>query len=358
MQSKPVKTALCSFGMSGRIFHAPFLAANPGFEVSAVLERTKNESRKAFPHAIIYRSIDDLIADEEIELVIVNTPNVTHFNFAEMALMAGKHVVVEKPFTVTVAEGLRLKELAAEKNCILSVYQNRRYDSDFKTIRKVLASGALGKIAEVEMRFDRYRLEPGAKAHKENPGRGTGNLYDLGSHLIDQAIQLFGMPDRLFADIAILRESSRVDDYFELVLFYENLRIRMHSTYLAMHELPGYVLFGTHGSFVKPKTNVQEERLSAGELPTADDWGVEPRHEAGILTTLANGKPKESIIKSETGNYMTYFDGIHAAIRHQQPVPVSADDAIRVIHIIELAYQSSESGKVLTVNDLFKSASD
>lgn len=346
----PVRTALCSFGMSGRIFHAPFLKVSPLYNCSAVLERTKNESKKYFPGVRIYRSIEELIEDAGIELVIVNTPNFTHFDFAKKALKAGKHVVVEKPFTITAKEGIQLKKLAEKKNKVLSVYQNRRYDSDYRTVKKILGRGDLGMVTEVEMRFDRYKLHPGNKVHKETPGPGTGSLYDLGSHLLDQAIQLFGMPDKIFADIDIIREDSRVDDYFELLLFYPGLRVRIHSTYLALSELPGYVLFGTTGAFVKPKTNIQENRLSAGGMPVGKDWGVEPKAEYGILNTYDGRRRYEKIIVSERGNYMDYYKQLFQTIRNDGAVPVSADDGIKVIHLIEMAYKSSSQKKVLTVD--------
>lgn len=350
----PIRTALCGFGMSGRIFHGPFLKVSPLFDLVAVLERTKNESLQMFPEIRIHRNLDDLLKDKEVELVIVNTPNFTHYEFAKEALNAGKHVVVEKPFTITVREGIQLINLARKKGKILSVYQNRRYDSDYRTIKKVLNKGQLGDVVEVEMRFDRYKLHPGNKVHKETPGPGTGNLYDLGSHLLDQVIQLFGMPEKIFADIDIVRKDSRVDDYFEVLLFYPNLRVRVHSTYLALHELPGYVFFGTTGSFVKSKTNIQEERLAKGEFPNARDWGKEPANEYGVLTQIVGKKKKERIIPSEIGNYMDYYDGMYESIRKGVPVPVSAEDATQVIHLIELAYKSNSQKKVIAVNKFFQ----
>lgn len=351
-KTNPIRTALCSFGMSGRVFHAPFLAVSPLFNLMAVLERTKNESQKRYPQIKIYRDFEELIRDEDVELVIVNTPNFTHFDLAKKALNAGKHVVVEKPFTITLKEGIALKRLAEKKDRILSVYQNRRYDSDYRTIKKVLNKGDLGRIVEVEMRYDRYKLHPGNKAHKETPGPGTGNLYDLGSHLLDQAIELFGMPEKIFADIDIIREDSRVDDYFELLLFYPGLRVRVHSTTLALRELPGYVFFGTTGSFVKSKTNIQEEQLSAGALPVGKNWGVEPRKKYGILNKADGKRRSERIIVSEKGNYMDYYKQLFHAIRNGGNIPVTAEEAMRVIHLIELAYKSNRLNKILDVTKI------
>ena len=202
---KPINTALLSFGMSGVVFHAPLIHVHPGFTLSAVWERTKDLAQKKFPGIKTFRSLEDLLSDPDIELVIVNTPNYTHYEYARKALLAGKHVIVEKPFTVTVAEGEELIVLAKEQAKLLSVYQNRRYDSDYRTLRKILEQGLLGNIAEAEFHFDRYNESLSPKLHKEEPGPGRGALYDLGAHLIDQALQLFGMPQAVFADIQIIK---------------------------------------------------------------------------------------------------------------------------------------------------------
>src|ERR1700690_1684479 len=222
----PINTALCSFGMSGLIFHAPFLKINPGFNFYAVLERTKNLAEEKYPGVKTYRTLENFLADSSIELVVVNTPNNTHYDYTKKALEAGKHVVVEKPFTITADEGSQLIELAKKKNKKLSVYQNRRYDSDYKTIKKIIQQNVLGDIVEVEMHFDRFKEELSSKLHKEIPGPSSGSLYDLGSHLIDQALQLFGIPVKIFADVQAMRPISKVDDYFELLFYYEKMRVR------------------------------------------------------------------------------------------------------------------------------------
>src|SRR6187402_2831851 len=216
----PIKTALLSFGMSGRVFHAPFLHLNPGFELYAIWEREKNLSKALYPDIRVYRSFEEILQDEAVELVVVNTPNYTHYEFTKAVLKAGKHAVVEKPFTVTVEEGLELASLALEVGKKIAVYQSRRYDSDSKTVKKLVEEGLLGAIVEVELHYDRYTVALSPKVHKETPGPGRGLLYDLGSHLLDQVLQLFGMPEAVFADIGIIRPISKVDDYMELVLYY------------------------------------------------------------------------------------------------------------------------------------------
>ena len=347
---KPINTALCSFGMSGWVFHAPFIAADPHFKLYAVWERSKNLAEQKYPGVKRYRTLEEMLADDEVELVIVNTPNVTHYEYAKKALLAGKHIVVEKPFTATAEEAKELIELAKKQNKKLSVYQNRRYDSDYRTIKKVLEEKLLGDVVEAEFHFDRYSEVLSPKQHKEIPVHGTGTLYDLGSHLIDQALQLFGMPDAVFADIRIIRPVSKVDDYFDLLLYYPNVRVRIKSSYLVKEPLPGYVLHGSKGSFIKAKTNVQEEALQAGNVPGTPGWGTEPGSERGLLHTEKDGKTIREYIGSERGNYADYYDGIYEAIRNDKPVPVSGEDALNVIKIIETAFKSSDEKKVIPVD--------
>ena len=339
----PINTALCSFGMSGWVFHAPFINVNPGFNFYAVWERSKNLAEKKYPEVKTYRLLDDMLADDSVELVIVNTPNLTHYEYAKKALQAGKHVIVEKPFTIKVDEGRELIALAEKQNKKLSVYQNRRYDSDFKILKKVAEEKWLGEIVEAEMHFDRFKEELSPKLHKETPGPGSGSLYDLGSHLIDQALQLFGMPEKIFGDIHAIRPISKVDDYFELLFYYKHLRVRLKSSYVVREPLPGYIFHGLKGSFIKSKTDVQETMLVAGISPGQSDWGTEPPSEMGLLHTEKNGQIIRESIQSQQGNYGEYYDGIYQAIRHNKPLPVTAGDGLLVVTIIEAAYKSNEA---------------
>ena len=267
-----IKTALCSFGMSGWVFHAPFIHLHDGFELYAVFERTKNLAAEKYPGIKTFRSLEDMLADEAIELVIVNTPNYTHYEFARLALLAGKHVVIEKPFTNTVAEAEELIALAAKQNKKISVYQNRRWDSDFKTVQKVVHENLLGEIVEAEIHFDRFNEALSYKLHKETPGPGAGILPDLGPHLIDQALQLFGMPEAVFADAINMRSISQVEDYMELLLFYKNLRVRLKGSYLVREALPAYIFHGTKGSFIKPRADVQETDLQKEKRKKGRFW--------------------------------------------------------------------------------------
>jgi predicted dehydrogenase len=345
--TNPINTALCSFGMSGLVFHSPFLTINPHFNFYAVWERTKNVAEQKYPHIKTFRSLETMLADDAIELVIVNTPNYTHYEYAAKSLEAGKHVIVEKPFTINTGQAEKLIAFARKQNRILSVYQNRRYDSDFKTIKKVVNDHLLGEIIEVEMHFDRYRKELSPKLHKEIPGPGAGILYDLGAHLIDQALQLFGKPDKIFADIRIIRPASRVDDYFELLLYYEKLRVRLKASHTVREALPGYILHGLEGSFIKPRTDVQETMLQKGVIPGGKDWGTEPENEAGLLNTQINGEIVRKSVPSFQGNYGEFYDAIYDSIRNNQPLPVTAEEGMEVVRIIETAFESSRVEKVI-----------
>jgi predicted dehydrogenase len=344
-----IKTALCSFGMSGVVFHAPFLHLHNGFELYGVWERSKKIAAQKYPSIKSFDSYEALLNDAAIDLVIVNTPNYTHFDFAKLALLAGKNVIVEKPFCITAGECEQLIELAKEKNKILSVYQNRRYDSDFKIIKQVVTENLLGDIVEAEFHFDRYKEELSPKLHKETPGPGTGLLYDLGSHLIDQALCLFGMPQAVFADITTVRKISLVDDYMELILFYPSLRVRIKSSYVIREPLPSYILHGTKGSFIKLRTDVQETALQAGLTPDAKDWGKEPENEKGLLHTEINGKVVREYLSSKNGNYMDYYEAVYHSIVNGTALPVSAAEGKNVIEIIEKSYQSNREKQVVLV---------
>lgn len=335
--------------MSGWVFHAPFITANPGFHLYGIWERTKNLANEQYPGVKTFRSLEELLADPAVELVVVNTPSATHFDFSRSAMQAGKHCIVEKPFTATADEAKELISLAKKNHCKLSVYQNRRYDSDYRTVKKILDQGLLGRIVEAEIHYDRYTPELSYKTHKETPTPAVGALYDLGSHLVDQSLQLFGMPASLLADLAINRPGSKVDDYFDLKLFYPHHRVTLKCSYYVREALPGYILHGTLGSFIKPKTDVQETDLLAHKKPGGPDWGHEPDDQRGLLHTEMNGKVVKEYIDSERGNYGEFYDAMYKAIRENASVPVSAEDGMNVIRVIEAAYRSNREKKVIWI---------
>ncbi|WP_295121842.1 Gfo/Idh/MocA family oxidoreductase [uncultured Chitinophaga sp.] len=343
----PIKTGLCSYGHSGYVFHAPFIHLHPGFEFTAIVERSKRQAQQRFPEVKVYSSVTEMIEDKSLQLIVVNTPNSTHYEYTKAALLAGKHVIVEKPFTIRAEEGEELAKLAKEKNLTIIVYQNRRYDSDFKIIKKVVESGQLGDVLEAEFHYDRFKEELSYKKHKEVAQPGTGVLYDLGSHLIDQALQIFGFPKAVFGDIRIIRKDSLVDDYFELILYYDQLRVRLKSSYLVRESLPAYILHGRKGSFIKSKSDVQEALLLKGLLPEGADWGAEAPHEWGLIHSEIDGEVVKKYMPSTNGNYMDFYNGVYATLAEGKPNPVTPEQGIDVIRVIEAGFKSSEEGRVI-----------
>ncbi len=342
---KAIQTGLASFGMSGRVFMGPLLGASRHFEVSGITERTKTDSREHFPQAKIYRDFNGLCQDPDLELVIVNTPDHLHYEMAGQALECGKHVVVEKPFTQSSEQAEKLIALAKEKGRILTVFHNRRWDSDFLTVRQVLDQGWLGKLVSFESHFDRFRNYLRENSWKEDPGTGSGTLYDLGSHLIDQALVLFGKPRMVTADIRSLREGGRVDDAFDLWLDYPGKKVKLTGSYLVKEQGPRYILHGQQGSFLKWGTDPQEEALASGKKPGGKAWGKENRKHWGLLHTTMDGKAIRERLPGAHGNYPFFFDNLFKAIRLNEPLAVPPEEAALVVRIIEAAYESEETKK-------------
>lgn len=342
-----VGVALLSFGMSGRVFHAPFIEAHPGFTLVGSWERSNKSIQQFYPQVKSYASLESLLADERVDLVIVNTPTYTHYELTKKVLEAGKHAVVEKAFTATAAEAMELKALAEKMNSKLSVFQNRRWDSDFKTVKHIVDRGVLGNLVEVSFSYDRFNPNLSPKLHKEVPRPGAGVVHDLGPHLIDQALYLFGMPEAVFADISITRPASRVYDYFEILLYYPSWRVRLRAGYFVREPAPSYIIHGTKGSFLKTRADVQEADLQAGKKPLNPDWGVEPKQEQGLLHTEVDGKIIRERIESLPGNYMEYYEGIYQALVHDKQLPVTALDGVQVMRVIDAAFASSEEKRVI-----------
>jgi len=344
---KIFKAGICSFGMSGKLFHAPFLEAHPGFELSAIVERHNNDSKEKYPNAKLYRSVEELCADKELQLIVVNTPTHLHFEQAKLVLNAGKNMVIEKPFAITVKEAEELAALASANNLFLSVYQNRRYDGDYKAVKEVVQQGVLGEIREAEIRYDRYRPSFGGKQHKEGNMPGAGNIYDLSPHLVDQAIQLFGFPKALFADLIKMRDDVGVPDYFELLFYYDRLRVRLKATVIARESSYAYVLQGMKGSFLQQRSDMQEQQLLAGIKPSLESWCPGPAAPDGVLHTEINGEVVRKETTSSPGNYMGYYDDVYKALTGKGPNPVPAADGIMNTRIIEAALESVKEKRVV-----------
>jgi predicted dehydrogenase len=344
-----IKTALLSFGMSGRVFHAPFISLHKGFELLGAWERSKKNIQQHYPSVKSYTSMEELLNDDNVELVIVNTPTYTHYDYAKKALLANKHVIVEKAFTTTVSEAEELKVLAEKRNKKISVFQNRRWDSDFKTFKKVIDDDLLGKLCEVEIHYDRYNLDLSPKQHKEEQNSGSGIVKDLGPHLIDQALFLFGMPQSIFTDVRVTRAVSIVDDYFEILLYYPSLRVRLKAGLIVREAVPAFAAHGEKGSFLKPRGDVQEPTLLKNIKPNLDNWGTEDENLQGLLHTEKDGTIIREKIKTLQGNYYDYYDGVYKAFTENKPMPVTVDDGINVMKIIEAAFKSSNEKRVVNL---------
>ena len=347
-----IKAGVAGYGMSARVFHIPFLTTIDGYEFTTILERSKSESKAKFPDVKIVRTIDELVADPNADLVVVTTPNDTHFEYASKALKAGKHVVLEKPFTNTSEEAKELIGIARSCGKILSVYQNRRYVSDFLTIRDLISKDILGQVHEYSCNFDRYRPDPKPDAWREEPKVGSGILYDLGSHLIDQALVLFGLPNAITADIRSQRPHARVDDYFDIWLDFGFTKAILHSSMLVREMGPRYMVQGTIGSYIKYGDDPQEEKLKKGELPIGDDWGREPKEFEGLLHTEIDGKEVRKHIPSLKGNFGYYYKNLYETIVHGAPLHEKPEQGYNTIRLIELAFQSSDQKKTIACTEL------
>lgn len=332
-----INTGLLAYGMSGKVFHAPFVEAHPAFNFKAIVERSKKLAQVDYPNIISYNSVEDLLADDSIDLVVINTPNYTHYDYAKKALNAGKHILVEKPFTATTTQAKEIFELAKSLGKKALVYQNRRYDSGFNSAKNIIESGKLGKLVEVHFRYDRYRNEIGAKLFKEEPFEASGLSYDLGPHLLDQAISLFGKPEKYFKTLAKHRENTKVDDYFSIQLVYPNdLNVYLTASMLVVDIKDAFVLNGTLGSFSKNHADVQEEQLLKGMKPTDEGYGIEKAVDAGRLTEItANGGREISSIPSQKGDYMGIFEAVYQSLVNNVPYPVTEQDILTQLEILE-----------------------
>lgn len=344
---KIVQTGIVGYGNGGRLFNATILDSVEGFRITKIM--TSNESnisaaRADFPAAEVVSKFTDLTKDPDIDLVVITTPNHLHNELAKKALKAGKNVVVEKPFTPTVEEADELIQLASKNNLVLSVNHNRRWDSDFLTVKKIVEGKKLGDIVDYEAHFDRFRNEVANGWKEDKKNAGSGILYDLGSHLIDQALTLFGPPKEIYADLRKQRKNAEVPDNFEVLLYYPNLKASLKASALVKEKGPTYSLHGTKGSFLKYGIDSQEEMLKSGLKPTGNwGWGQESQELWGKLDVLE----ESAIIESETGDYRKFYQNIYEAITQNAELEVKPEQAREVIRVIERALQSSKEKRVV-----------
>ncbi len=338
-----IEVGLVGFGLAGRSFHAPVIRAVPGLHLAAIVQRSGMEAAEKYPDVRIVRSLEELLSITEIRLIAIATPNDTHYAFARQCLEARRDVVVDKPFTTTLAEARSLVQLGRETGRLLTVYQNRRYDGDFQAIRKVVTDGTLGRIVRFETCYDRFRpqLKPGAWRETQRPGSGI--LFDIAPHLIDHALVLFGLPEAVTADVRIERANATADDAFDITLHYsKGMRAVLRSSILAAAPRPRFVLFGTQGSFVKQAFDPQENNLRRGMIPADTPWGAEPEENWGVLSVPAGESFEQRRIPSATCDYRDYYANLRDAILGRVKLAVTPEWSLDVMRMLELARASSE----------------
>lgn len=336
---------LIGYGLAGSVLHPPLIRSVPGLKLAKIATSRRQQVAKDLPGVAVVAAVEDLFSDPAIDLVVIASPSAHHYEHARAALLAGKHVVVDKPLAVTSRDASELIELAANRNRVLSVFQNRRWDNDFLTVQHAIKQGWLGKVFHYEAHFDRFR--PQIKTGwREVPGPGAGILYDLGAHLIDQSLQLFGMPRAVTADITAQRAAAKVDDYFHLVLDYFPLRVILHAATLVMQPGPRFIVHGDGGSFLKYGIDCQEAALKRGMRPGDADWGADSPEQYGELTP-ADGTPRK--IETLRGGYERYYQALAACLETGGPPPVDPRDSRDGLIVIEAAQRSAAERRTVSI---------
>jgi predicted dehydrogenase len=362
--SLPIRTAVLGYGFAGRIFHSPFVHVVPGLELTAIVQRHGDNAAADYPSTRILRSVEEAFADPAIDLMVVATPNDSHVEMATRALEAGKHVVIDKPIAASSAEVLELMALAKRRGKVLAPFHNRRFDGDFLTVRKLVAEGTLGRIAVVNSHFDRFRPFQRQNTWKEAGGGANGLLFDLGPHLLDQALALFGVPASITASVRQERDVTAIEDAFDIVLDFapegaaRGIRYECHATMLAADPAPRFRVNGTLGSYVKFGLDPQEAALLGGarpeEMGSPAPWLPDAEAGWGTLTVATQAtepiKLERSKLASEVGDYRTFYANVRDAIRGEASLVVSPEDGYRTIQLLELALQSSGQGRTLPVD--------
>ncbi len=343
-----VSAALVGYGYAGRTFHAPLLSATPGVSLDLILQRHGDDAANAYPSARIARSLEELLAISEIQLVVIATSNPTHFSIASACLRAGRNVVLDKPFTTTVEEARQLVALAQQRQRLLSVFHNRRWDGDFLTAQALLKQGRVGRLTRFESYFDRFRPTVDQKSWRQRDEPGSGVLFDLGSHLLDQALVLFGEPASVTASVRCERDGAVVDDAFDVALDYSTgLRVVCGASVLACAKRPRFALHGTGGSWTKLALDAQEAALKSGLVPGSEQWPQKIAEPDAMLSTCDGDSVQQTPVPILPGDYLAYYENVRDALLAKAPLAVTATQALRVIELLELCQQSSAQQRSL-----------
>jgi scyllo-inositol 2-dehydrogenase (NADP+) len=326
-----IKTALIGYGKAGQWMHAPFIHALDDFELTYVLERTQNKSQLQYPQTTVVRSLEPILEDPTIELVVIATPNHTHFEMVEACLKAGKHVVVDKPFVVKLDEAVKLQKYAKSNQLNIFVFQNRRWDGDFITVRNILEQNVLGKVSHIESHFDRYRPEVQSTYWKEMNSPGSGLWYDLGAHLLDQALVLKGVPLRMEVDLQIQRKNATVVDYFDVLMVYNDLTYRIHADMMQSQATPRWSIQGAEGTYTKYGTDIQEALLQQGAIPQEEEWAREQTQHWGKL----NKGGTDTLFPTRVGNYSDFYKAVYNTLRNNESFPISMLESLKLIELLE-----------------------
>jgi scyllo-inositol 2-dehydrogenase (NADP+) len=343
-----IRVGLVGFGMAARVFHAPVIEQVPGLRLSTIVQRSAGSAAALYPAARVVSSVDDLLADDDVALVVIATPNPSHAELARRCLEAGRHVVVDKPFAVSSAEAAPLLDIARGAGRVLTVFHNRRWDGDFRTVQRLAEEQTCGRIVLVESRFERFRPAlRGVWRERQQPGSGI--LFDLGPHLVDQAVTLFGLPDAVTGDVRIERDRAVVDDAFDVTFHYPAVRVVLRASMLAAAPGPRFVVQGTQGSYVKYHLDPQEARLAAGDASAGRYWDQEPREWWGTLTRQTDSGLESHLLPTEAGDYRRFYGNVRDAVRGTAPLAVTPEQALDVIRLLELVHESSRCARTLPV---------
>jgi predicted dehydrogenase len=351
--TEPIRVGVIGFGLAGRIFHTAVIQATPGLELAAVVQRSGDDAKKEYPEARQVRSVEELLADPGIRLVVIATPSYSHYDLAKQCLREQRNVVIDKPFTLKSEEAAELIRTARDRKLLLTAYQNRRWDGHFRTLRSVIKGGELGRLVSFESHFDRFRPAPRRDVWRESGGPGGGTLFDLGPHLIDEALTLFGAPDTITASVRVEREHAAVDDAWDILLEYEHpyrFTAALRATLTACAPGPRYVVHGTKGSFTKWGLDPQEDQLKAGMRPDAPGFGEEPESAWGELKLCSESGPAIRRVKTERGDYRGFYENVRDVLLGKAELAVKPEQAWRTTRLIELARESSGQGRRLKVD--------